>query len=151
MTNKVDEIKSGTLKNLRQAIQGEFGNSVQFQNHSKYIILVPDSLTKQELLAQNVALCKDLQQLQRSSDVAKAIDIASASISKEIKTNCKSLPWPCHPSEVGTTFPVPKLLESFLLRLLQSKEDRTKCLKSTGSLTSVILTRYGLCSNKRPV
>lgn len=121
----IQEVEPSTLKNLCRTIETEFGSSAKIHPDGRQLIFVPNSITIQDLVLENRALHKDLYQLKHTDEIRKAIDTASLCIRSEIKEQCKASIWPCHPSDVDTTFPVPALLERFLLGILLGK-DRSK-------------------------
>ena len=132
------QMTDSTRKHIRRKLESELNDSVQiFQDDKGKLLLVPESVTRKDVVFENQILQRELRVWNsKSTDLNTIVDRASTVIRSDIQENMKSTAWPYHPSDVQNAghISLPKHLERFIVGLLTGNPDNKNQTKRVTTL-----------------
>ena len=97
-------LNESARKNSRRRLESQLGGSVCiFPDDKGWLLMVPDSVTLQDVVLENQSLRRLEFWKAKVNDLHKIIDQASSRIRSAIKENTGPIPWPYHPSDVDSS------------------------------------------------
>ena len=133
--NGVDSIKESTKKHIRRKLLNEFGELLSFlSNENGRVIVIPQTMTMQQLAEENLKLKAELQTFHAKSSPDGMILQASQFLRAQIKNIKPYISWPPKPWELTSdSVQLPEMLQKFLNSLLTGQQtteeisSRTQC------------------------
>lgn len=138
----VAQIPKSTRKHIRRTLETVLKDSVHiFQDDKGKLLLVPDSVTLEDVVLENQVLQRELKVWKsKSTNFEKLVDQASNVIRSDIREKLKSTPWPYHPSDIQDAghMILPNHLERFMVGLLTGDPDIKNVTQKTTTLVQSI-------------
>lgn len=149
----INEMKESTKKHIRRRLEAEFGNSLYIiEDDSGRLLVMPDSLTREELAKENIELKEKLTAYETGDDVEGVLERAALYLRDEVKAliDEDEKPWPPVPEDLDQEYlQIPTKLIKFynvLLSVSKTKDISARRTRLAQSFAQDCI--YGITSGK---